>query len=329
MRDVYILVYQDVVLSSAAAPLDIFTRTNEMLRASGNAPAFNVALVSPQASEVHLNNPVQFLCQSTVGEVPPKSDGHNQRLILIPAFENDWETVLGKNAALLDWLRQHYRAGTELASLCKGSYFLAEAGLLDGQPCTSHWAFMEDMRRRYPGIQLKSDAVVTDHNGIYTGGGAFSSLNLVLYLVEKFCGHGIGVQVSKNFSIHRDHISQAHFSVFRGLNQHNDEAILKAQSFIEKRYAEDISVEQVADHANMSKRNLVRRFKQATHYTPLEYIQRVRTEVAKKALENGAQNIQTLMYEVGYNDNKTFRNVFRRLTGVTPLEYRNKYGRSC
>lgn len=327
MKHVYILVYQDAVLSSAAAPLDIFTRANDILQSSGHAPAFKVMLVSPQVGDVHLNAPVQFLCQHTVEDVPAKSDGHRQRLILIPAFEHDWDHVLEKNASLPRWLRQHYQAGTELASLCKGSYFLAEAGLLDGQPCTSHWTAMGDMQQRFPGIQLQPDAVVTDQNGLYTGGGAFSSLNLVLYLVEKFCGHEIGIRVSKNFSIHRDHISQAHFSIFRGLNQHHDEAILKAQSLIEARYAEDISVEQVAQQVNMSKRNFIRRFKLATRYTPLEYIQRVRIEMAKKALEAGMQNIQALMYDVGYNDNKTFRNVFKRITGVTPQDYRNKYGR--
>ncbi len=327
MKNVYILIYPDVVLSSAAAPLDILTRTNDILRQSDRPPAFNVTLVSQHPGDVLLNNPVQFACRYTVDEVPPKASDCDRQLILVPAFEQDWDTVLGKSGALVDWLRQHYTAGTEVASLCKGSYFLAQAGLLNGQPCTSHWGVVDDMRRRFPQIRLQPDAVITDQNGIYTGGGAFSSLNLVLYLVEKFCGHDIGVRVSKNFSIHRDHISQAHFSVFRGLNQHGDQAILKAQSFIETHYAEDISVEQVADHINMSKRNFIRRFKLATQNTPLEYIQRVKIEVAKKALENSAQNIQALMYNVGYNDSKTFRNVFKRITGVTPADYRNKYGR--
>lgn len=328
MKHVYILVYPDAVLSSAAAPLDIFTRSNAVLQACGRGPAFQVALLSAQGNDVQLNSPVQFHCEFTLADVPPKSHGHHQRLIVIPAFESDWEQVRSKNAGLPAWLRQHYQAGTELASLCKGSYFLAEAGLLDGAPCTSHWSSLDDMRARFPGVRLQPDAVVTDQNGLYTGGGAFSSLNLVLYLVEKFCGHDIGIRVSKNFSIHRDHISQAHFSVFRGLNQHGDQAILKAQSLIEAQYAEDVSVEHVAKLINMSKRNFIRRFKQATQYTPLEYIQRVRIEAVKKALEEGAENIQALMYDVGYNDNKTFRGVFKRITGVTPQDYRKKYSRA-
>lgn len=333
MKNVWILVYEDVILSSAAAPLDIFTRTNAMLRAAGQAEAFNVELVGERRQNSLRNDPAQFLCQRTLAETPAKSDGHNRHLIVVPAFASDWDSVLNKNRHSIDWLQQHYRAGNEIASLCVGSYFLAEAGLLDGKPCTAHWHAIDDLRQRFAQLQLQPDTVITDQDGIYTGGGAFSSLSLILYLVEKFCGHDIGVQVSKNFSIHRDHINQAHFSVFKGLNQHGDQEILKAQNFIEDHYPDNISVDQTAELVNMSKRNFIRRFKQATQLTPLDYIQRVRIEAAKKALESPspghANNIQNLMYEVGYNDVKTFREVFKRITGVTPQDYRNKYGRQA
>lgn len=327
MKPVYILVHEDVVLSSVAAPLDIFTRTNSILQAAGKPPAFDVAPVGRQTDMIALELPALFRCRLTLDAVPPKSDGHRQSLILVPAFAGDWERVREKNRAVIEWLGRHYRAGTEVATLCVGSYFVAEAGLLDGKPCTSHWASIEDMRRRFPKVDFQPDSVVTDQSGIYSGGGAFSSLNLVLYLIEKFCGHDVGVQVAKNFSIHRDHVNQAHFSVFRGLNRHGDRVILDAQAYIESHYAEDISVERVAGRVNMSKRNFIRRFKQAVQITPLEYIQRVKIEAAKKALERGQRNIQALTHNVGYSDSKTFRSVFKRLTGVTPQDYRNKYGR--
>lgn len=328
MKLVYVLVHEDVVLSSASAPLDILTRTNDILQAAGRPPAFDVALVGRQDDTIELELPASFRCQLTVDAVPPKSAGHRQALILVPAFGGDWERVREKNRAVIDWLGRHYRTGTEIASLCVGSYFLAEAGLLDGKPCTSHWKAIEDMRRRFPSVDFQPDSVVTDQDCVYSGGGAFSSLNLLLYLVEKFCGHDVGVQVAKNFSIHRDHVNQAHFSVFRGLSQHGDDVILDGQAYIEAHYAEDVSVERVAEHVNMSKRNFIRRFKQAVQITPLEYIQRVKIEAAKKALEQDRRNIQALTHEVGYSDSKTFRSVFKRLTGVTPQDYRNKYGRA-
>lgn len=328
MKTIYILIVEDTILSSAAAPVDIFTRTNDILAQSGQPPAFKVELVSHKVKNILLGTAAQFICQRTINEVPAKSAGHTMPLIVVPAFAHDWDMVREKNRDLIDWLRNHYAAGTEIASLCVGSYFLAEAGILDGKPSTSHWAAIGDMQQRFPAIHMRGDAVVTDQDGTYTGGGAFSSLNLVLYLVEKFCGHDIGIKVSKNFSIHRDHISQAHFSVFRGLNQHSDSVVLAAQSFIEKQFRDDISVDQVAAQVNMSKRNFIRRFKQATKFTPLEYIQHVKIEAVKKQLENTTLSIQALMYDVGYNDSKTFREVFKRITGVTPQIYRKKYGRS-
>ncbi|MFC4878801.1 GlxA family transcriptional regulator [Microbulbifer halophilus] len=328
MKNIYILIFEDVVLSSAAAPLDILTRTNAILESAGRPPAFRVELVSEKVKNIHLSDPAQFNCQRTLAEVPAKSSGHNSPLIIVPAFSGDWDSVFAKNRAVVEWLKQHYAVGTEIASLCLGSYFLAEAGLLKGKPCTSHWRAIDDMRERFPDIQMQGDFVVTDRDGTYTGGGAFSSLNLVLYLVEKFCGHDIGVQVSKNFSIHRDHINQAHFSVFRGLNQHGDTLVLKAQTYIEENFQNEPSVEQVAAIVNMSKRNFIRRFKQATQYTPLAYIQKVKIEEAKNRLEHSHQSIQSLMYDVGYNDNKTFRDIFKRMTGVTPQAYRKKYGRA-
>jgi len=329
MKNVYILIFEDAILSSAAGPLDIFTRTNHLLQAAGREPAFRVQLVSEKGRNVHLDNPAQFICQLTLDQVPPEPAGHHASLIVVPAFSGNWDTVLDKNRGTINWLARHYAAGTEIASLCVGSYFLAEAGILDGKTCTTHWYAVPDLQRRFPGIEILGDEVVTDQDGVYTGGGAFSSLNLVLYLVEKFCGHDMGVRVSKQFSIHRDHISQAHFAVFNGLGQHGDTEVSRAQAYIEQNYSRDLSVEQVAQHVNMSKRNFIRRFKQATHLTPLEYTQKVKIESAKRKLESSNQSIQNLMYDVGYNDIKTFRDTFKRLTGVTPQDYRRKYGLSA
>jgi transcriptional regulator GlxA family with amidase domain len=169
------------------------------------------------------------------------------------------------------------------------------------------------------------DTIITDHNGIYTSGGAFSSLNLILYLIEKFCGREISLQLSKEFSIDMDRITQSHFAVFQGQRNHNDTQVLKAQTFIEKKYNQEISVEQIAAHANMSKRNFIRRFKNATNNNPLEYLQRVRIESGKRLMESGERNILSIMHNAGYNDIKTFRTIFKRITGLTPQEYLKKY----
>lgn len=322
MKTISLLVYEDAVLSAISGPLDILITTNQVLQGAGKSPAFGVELVSEKRKNIRLHHPAQFICHKTLAEATGTD------LVIVPAFNGAPDVVLQKNKAMVTWIKAMREAGAEIASLCYGSYFLGEAGLLAGKPCTSHWMTVDDMQQKYPAAYVLPDMVITDKDGIYTSGGAFSSLNLILYLVEKFCGREIGLQISKLFSIDMDRVSQAHFAVFQGQRQHEDEIILKAQSYIEQHYDSDISVGEIAEKTNMSRRNFIRRFKKATRNTPFEYIQRVKIEAAKKGLEKSTQDISSLMYDVGYNDAKSFRNVFKRITGLTPQDYRNKYSRA-
>ncbi|OIQ66573.1 HTH-type transcriptional regulator CdhR [mine drainage metagenome] len=248
-------------------------------------------------------------------------------LIIVPAFYGDRDSMLKKHKDLINWVSTKYHEGSEVASLCSGIYFLAEAGLLPGRSCTAHWSDMEDIVRRYPDVNFLSDMVITDQEGVYTSGGAFSSLNLILYMIDKFCGREVGVWASKMFSLDMDRISQSHFAVFKGQRKHNDDDVLKAQTYIEENHHLPLTIDDIAARANMSKRNFIRRFKKATKNTPFEYLQRVKIEAAKKALEKGSQSINLLMYDAGYNDIKTFREVFKKITGLTPQDYRRKYNR--
>ena len=204
---------------------------------------------------------------------------------------------------------------------------MAEASILSGKTRTSHWMSLDDMQWRYADVQVLKDSVMTDHDSIYTSGGALLSWNLILYLVEKFCGRDVSIGVSRMFNIDLDRASQAHFVVFQGQRQHDDNDILKAQTFIEQNFHLSISVEQIAERSNMSKRNFIRRFKSATQNTPLEYMQRVKVESAKKTLEKNTDDVASVMYNAGYNDTKTFRKVFKQVTGLTPQAYRKKYSR--
>lgn len=321
MKEISFIIYDGVISSNVSGVLDMLTATNGFLLGSGKEAAFNISLVSEQIS-APVYGPSPFISYKTFSEVK-KTD-----LIIAPAFYGDPETAINNNKAIVEWIRKMREKGTEIASLCLGSYFLAEAGVLSGKQCTSHWMAIEDMKKRYPQADILPDMVTTDQEGIYTSGGAFLSLNLVLYLIEKFCGKEVSIWTSKMFSIDINKVKQSHFAVFQGQRRHDDEEILKAQDFIEKNYHLQISTEQVADMSNMSKRNFIRRFKNATQNTPLEYLQRVKIESAKKALEISGDNINSLMYEAGYNDVKTFRSIFKRITGLTPQDYRKKYSRN-
>ena len=134
---------------------------------------------------------------------------------------------------MYDWISRMHQNGGEIAILFSGIYFLAEAGLVVGRSCTAHWSDMQDSCSRYPEVNFLSDMVITDQDGIYTSGGAFSSLNLILYLIDKFCGREVGVWASKMFSLDMEGIRQSHFAVFQGQRQHNADELLKAHAYIE------------------------------------------------------------------------------------------------
>ena len=321
MKRVSLLIHEDVYSSSVAGAIDLFEGANWCLQEFGKPPAFKVELVSEKVKNMQLAAPAAFICYATIEEVVQTD------LIIIPGFSGAPGAILRKNAALVRWIAEMNNCGSEVASLCVGSFFLAEAGLLNGKTATSHWAATEEMRSQYPLINIKSDRVITDQDGIYTSGGGFSSIKLILYLIEKFCGRETALWISKRFSIDIDHESQAHFAVFVGQHQHNDQEILKSQVYIEQHYSSALSMDEIAAVTNTGKRNFIRRFKAATNNTPLEYLQRVRVEAAKKALEDRDCQLEEIMGMAGYEDVKTFRLIFKRMTGLSPRDYRKKYSR--
>jgi transcriptional regulator GlxA family with amidase domain len=179
----------------------------------------------------------------------------------------------------------------------------------------------------FPEINLVVDKIITDENGIYSSGGAYSSLNLILYLVEKYAGRDTAIFCSKAFQIDIQRDSQSPFIIFTGQKDHEDDSIKKAQEFIETNFQNKITVDQLASMLALSRRNLERRFKKATANTVVEYIQRVKIEAAKLSLESLRENVNEVMYKVGYSDPKAFRITFKKITGLSPIQYRNKYNR--
>src|SRR5262245_8884185 len=181
----------------------------------------------------------------------------------------------------------------------------------------------------FPQVNLQTDKLITDENGIYTNGGAYSFLNLIIYLVEKYFDRQTAIFCSKVFQIEMDRQSQSPFTIFRGQKLHGDEMVKKAQAYLESNLHEKISVEQLSSRFAVGRRNFDRRFIKATGNTPIEYLQRVKIESAKKAFETSRKTIHEVMYDVGYADQKAFRETFRKITGMSPLEYRVKYNKDA
>ncbi|MBT1698385.1 helix-turn-helix domain-containing protein [Fulvivirgaceae bacterium PWU4] len=248
-------------------------------------------------------------------------------LVVIPSLIRDYEQALEGNKLIVDWITRQYKQGAEIASMCTGAFMLAAAGLLNGKNCSTHWSAENTFRTLFPGVHLKTHSTITYEAGIYTNGGAYSFLNLLIYLIEKYYDRQTAIYCSKLFQIEIDRQYQSGFSIFSGQKLHDDEEIRRAQEYIESKISEKISIDEISSRLSIGRRNFDRRFIKATGNSPLEYAQRVKVEAAKKAFENSRKTIHEVMYEVGYSDLKAFREVFRKITGMSPLAYRSRYNK--
>lgn len=322
MKNVSILIPNEAVLASIADPRIMFTGVNDFLAAAGKPPMFNVQLVGLE-KDVRLHGGLFSVHTDAVLSEVKKTD-----LIIVPAFGGDMKTTIERNREFIPWITDQHYQGAEVASLCVGAFLLAATGLLNGKECSTHWRFAGEFRAMFPEVTLVDDRIVTEQKGLYSSGGATSYWNLLLYLVEKYAGRDMSILAAKMFALEIDRKSQSPFIMFNGQKTHEDEPIKKAQEFIEANITEKISVEGLALKYAIGKRHFERRFKKATNNSPLEYIQRVKVEAAKKHLESSRKNVNEVMYDVGYSDTKAFRNVFKKITGLSPIEYKNKYNKA-
>lgn len=321
MKRISILVPKGAVLGSIEGPRLVFTEVNALLKRMGKPPLFDVQLVG-LATETPVCGGMYTISTATLAADITQTD-----LVIIPALDGDLVQALEVNKEFIPWIIGQYKQGAEVASLCLGAFLLASTGLIKGRQCTTHWAAVSDFRRMFPDVELVENKLITDEHGIYSSGGAFSYLNLVLYLIEKYAGREMAVLCAKVFQIDIERVSQSAFIMFQGQKEHGDELVKKAQVYIEDNYQEKITIDQLADMLALGRRNLERRFKKATTNSVVEYIQRVKIEAAKNSLESSRENINEVMYNVGYTDPKAFRVTFKRITGLSPMQYRSKYNR--
>jgi transcriptional regulator GlxA family with amidase domain len=306
-------------LSSIVGVYKIFSKANEYRKQQGRKALFNIQLAGT-SKKVGFYEGLFTVNPHTHISAIAKTD-----LIIIPSLNHNYEKALEQNISLARWIEKKYNEGAEVASICTGAFLLASTGLLDGRSCSTHWSAAENFKAMFPAVHLQADKLITDENGIYTNGGAYSFLNLVIYLIEKYYDRSTAIFCSKVFQIEMDRNSQSAFSIFTGQKRHNDEVIKKAQAFIESKLQEKFSMAELSYKFSVGRRNFDRRFIKATGNTPVEYLQRVKIEAAKKSLETSRKTVNEVMYEVGYADVKAFRELFRKITGMSPLEYRGKY----
>lgn len=307
-------------LLSMAAIVDVFETANRFLREAEQPEQYHITFVGI-AETRSLPDGMDHL------PYRPVTDGSSHYdLIFVPAFGAvDIERTIAENSPFIPWLRQQYSRGAALASNCTGAFLLGASGLLNGRPATTHVDAADRLASAFPEIRLMRDAVVTHDANIYTSGGATSGFHLMLALIQKHCGREMAVRIAKVFSIDMDRENQAHFGHFSPTEAHDDELVLQLQQKIKAGFSDIKNLEEVIVDIPASRRNLVRRFKQATGITPIRYLQRTKIEAAKKMLENTEKGLLEIMMAAGYNDMKNFRLLFKENTGMTPKAYRDKF----
>ncbi len=234
----------------------------------------------------------------------------------------------GRWSAAVAWLREQYAGGAVVCSVCTGSLMLAEAALLDGLEATTHWAARPHFRRFYPAVALRPERVLVPagpEHRIITAGGHASWAELALYLVARFCGRDEAIRIAKLFLLGDRSDGQLPFAAMLRPARHGDAAIERCQVWIAHRYADPNPVAGMQMRSGLAPRTFKRRFRAATGYGPIEYVQTLRIEEAKHLLETTSTSLEEIAAAVGYRDPTSFRRVFTRMTGVTPARYRKRF----
>ncbi|CAO3948940.1 GlxA family transcriptional regulator [Achromobacter mucicolens] len=319
MKNVAFLLPKGANIASLETARHGFMVANEYLRAHGRAPRFHVRTLA-LTREVSLDDGRIKVQADMV-----LADATDIDICIAPPLLGSVSDAVLSNRELIEWLSRHHREGGEVASLCMGAALLAAGGVLDGQQAVVHWVAQNLYASLIPTVQWTSDRVVMAENGVYTSGGAFSAAHLVLHLIEKYTDRDTAIWCAKYFQLDWSRQSQLPFSVFMGQKSHADDIVRAVQEYIEGRYREKITVEELAGRHALGRRTLERRFRQATGNSIVEYVQRVRVEAAKQRLETSRKSVAEVMYEVGYNDTKAFRDIFNKYCGMSPVGYRERY----
>jgi transcriptional regulator GlxA family with amidase domain len=224
------------------------------------------------------------------------------------------------------WLQYCHKQGTIITSYCTGSFLLAECGLLAKKIATTHWRSADLFRKLYPFIRLDSDQLIVDNGDVICSGGATAYIDLALYLIEKSIGREVATDCAKLMVFDPVRQRQSPYVSFQSQKKHEDQAILKAQEWLEGHFKQSISIETLAEYVGLGSRTFKRRFKLATNETPINYLQRIRVENVKAKLENSTDPINKIIWSAGYEDISSFRQLFKKFTGITPKDYRLKFG---
>jgi transcriptional regulator GlxA family with amidase domain len=321
-----ILVTDRCQASNIHTILDILIAANQVAKGylgSGTSP-FRFSLIG-------LKTKVQAYNQSSIDNIQLIHRVNRPDVVIIPgAFEaaikeEEVKDCIGRYNSALRVIVKWHNQGTLLASACTGNFLLAETNLARGRPITCHWAFSSFARRLFPGESFHEHKLLIDHGDIVSAGGATAVAQLVLYLLAREHSRELAQITAKIMLIEMNFEQQSRFAIFKPSHDHQDAVVLKLQAQIEECYSESLDLSSFASNNALSEKQIVRRFKTKTGETPLSYLQKIRIEQVKLRLESSTANINKAIWDVGYEDISSFRRLFKKSTGLTLQEYRNRF----
>ena len=321
MKKVTILGLNGTTSTMITGPIDIFIMAgvlwNNIIGKPEN-PYFDVEIVSTDGNEIECLGNIQLKPHRAIKDV------ESTDLILISSII-DLEKSLNLHSNAIPWLIKHYKKGAHIAGMCTGSLFLAATGLLDGKVATTHWGYVELFKKKFPDVILRPEKLITEDSNLLCSGASNACFDLSLYLVEKYCGHDVAINLAKSFLQDMGRSIQTPYSIFKFQKNHNDELIKNIQVWIEENYSKKIKIIDLAEKFGIGLRTFERRFKASTGDTPLVYIHRIRVQAAKKLLETNNKSFDEIAYKIGYENSGFFREIFKKYVGLCPGVYRRKW----
>jgi transcriptional regulator GlxA family with amidase domain len=312
------LLCDNMLATSTTLPFEMLRAAESAARGRGGRNVESVIIQTTAIAKIAIKTSVGFtLMPDTSLEEAGKSD-----IIYLPALWRNPRPIVKKHPELLEWLRKAYENGAMISAVGTGTCFLAEAGLLDDKPATTHWHYFDQFQRDYPRVKLKRQYFITQATNLYCSASVNAMADLTVHFVKRIYGQGIASFVERNFS-HEIRRSYEKTSYFEGsTKQHPDEDIVQAQIWFQDNYHRQIKVSEVATRFDMSIRSFNRRFKNATAQSPLQYLQQVRIEIAKDLLQTSNLNVSEVADKIGYQDVGYFTALFTKLLATSPREYR-------
>lgn len=321
MLNVVVLAYENCLQSGIAGILDLLTLANWQNKRLNPKQKTGFCHVEVATAT---GDPVTSFNRQTVTPTCGLEDCRDIDLIIVPGMMGRPEALL-EQRDIISWIEEQHRSGTVVASACSGAFLLAAAGILNRRPATTHWQLADRFRLRFPKVDLEIDRILIDGGDYLTAGGTSAHNDLAVELIEKYGSDRLADACARMMLIDRSQRDQAIFISFQGCREHGDSAILKVQQWLDRFFAEKVTVRVMAKKSGLNDRTFLRRFRKATGEAPLEYLQRLRVEKAKRLLRRSDHSLQQITRAVGYSDLSSFRRLFRQVVGISPTAYRKRF----